>query len=178
MWIREWGHCWGPEVSIQESPACQNEWAHHVVHTDKGNVKGLSPGWHMDRASLIKGGGESSRGEWGGLTSDVAGKKTPVCVLDTKRLLFWEEGSNQGYWILLIDLVRWVDDWHSISKMEVVVSILDQTVCLHSWSKGLSDVGSTKNEISIGQSRHRQAFWELCSEGKTRRGILFGVSSR
>ena len=36
-----------------------------VVHTDKGNVKGLSPGWHMDRASLIKARGGSSKGEWG-----------------------------------------------------------------------------------------------------------------
>lgn len=26
MWIREWGHCWGLEVSIQELPACPNKW--------------------------------------------------------------------------------------------------------------------------------------------------------
>ena len=30
-----------------------------VVHTDKGNVEELSPGWHMDGASSIKGGGSA-----------------------------------------------------------------------------------------------------------------------
>ena len=36
---------------------CESE--NEVVHTDKGNVEELSPGWHMDGASSIKGGGSA-----------------------------------------------------------------------------------------------------------------------
>lgn len=55
-----------------------------VVRIDKEKVKGLSPEWHINRVSVLKGGG-SSGGDLEGVTCKVGARKpTRVCALDTK----------------------------------------------------------------------------------------------